>query len=204
MEPFGSGNKPRNTFRAPFRLWTSTMLRSMSGKSLVPFMGHRPRPQSFGPKGPAICLCTATLKNWSRPSLLCPPLPQILERVAVYRRKPSTTLPLMPSGCVIRRFEHRGCMWAGGSLKRLVKPLWLLASSARVCAGLLAAWMLFCLCALAFSTAPTTTSGRANLVWLLRHPQLISTHLSLAPLASSLATTGAGPDLHGGLLPLAH
>ncbi len=103
-------------------------------------------------------------------------LPQILERVAVCLRKPSTTLPLMPSGGGIRRFEHRGCMWAVASLKRLVKLWWRLASSARVCAGLLAAWMLFCLCARAFSTAPTTTSGRANLVWLLRHPQLISTH----------------------------
>ena len=47
---------------------------------------------------------------------------------------------------------------------------------ALACAGLLVVWMLFCLCALPFSTAPTTTSGRANLVWLLSHPQLIHTH----------------------------
>src|SRR5437588_3136473 len=46
-----------------------------------------------------------------------------------------------------------------------------------VCVGLLLAWMLFCLCALPFSTIPTTTFGMANLVSLLDLPQLIHTHL---------------------------
>src|SRR2546421_408553 len=38
--------------------------------------------------------------------------------------------------------------------------------------------MLFCLCALAFSTRPTTLSGRANRVSLLNHPQRIHTHVA--------------------------
>lgn len=41
--------------------------------------------------------------------------------------------------------------------------------------------MLFCLFALAFSTRPTTSSGRANRLWWLNHPQLIHTHSSHRP-----------------------
>ena len=48
----------------------------------------------------------------------------------VFPSKLLATLPPMLSGCVIRRFEHRGCMSAVASLKRLVKPLLLLVSSA--------------------------------------------------------------------------
>src|SRR2546429_720921 len=139
-------------------------------------MEHRLRPPRFGPKTPVICSSTAKLKLWSPPSLLCLPLPHHQVKARVSPSKLLATLLPMPPACVIRRFEHRGCMWAVASLKRLVKPLWLLVSSALACAGPLLAWMRFCLCVLLFSTRPTTLSGRTNLVWLLNHPQLIHTH----------------------------
>src|SRR5437588_243527 len=139
-------------------------------------MDHRPRPLRFGPKTPVICSSMATLKHWSRLSLLCLPLPRHQVRARVSLSKLLATLPPMPPACVTQHFEHRGCMWAAASLKRLVKPLWLLVSSALACVGLLMDWMLFCLCVLPFSTRPTTLSGRTNLVWLLNYPQLIHTH----------------------------
>src|SRR2546421_2884331 len=165
-----------HTFLELSRLWISTTLSNISGRSLVPSMDRRQKPQPFGPNKHAICLCMATLKNCSPPSLPCPLLLPSLGRAAVCLKKLVTTLPPTPSGCVILLFEHRGCISAVGSLKRLVRRLWLLASSAPACAGPLMAWMLFCLCALPFSTRPTTISGRANRVLLLNHPQLIHTH----------------------------
>src|SRR2546421_7473366 len=39
-----------------------------------------------------------------------PPIAPEPGRVAVCQKKLLTTLPLMPSGCVILLFEHRGCM----------------------------------------------------------------------------------------------
>src|SRR2546421_1441448 len=176
MERLGFGNEPMHTFLELSRLWISTTLSNISGRSLVPSMDRRQKPQPFGPNKHAICLCMATLKNCSPPSLPCPLLLPSLGRAAVCLKKLVTTLPPTPSGCVILLFEHRGCISAVGSLKRLVRRLWLLASSAPACAGALMAWMVFCLCALAFSTRPTTISGRANRVLLLNHPQLIHTH----------------------------
>src|SRR5258707_8967110 len=151
-------------------------------------MDHRLRPPSFGPKRPVICSSTARLKHWSPLSLLCLPLPHRQVRARVSPSKLLATLPLMTPACVIRRFVHRGCMWAVASLKRLVKPLSLLVSSALACAGLLKAWMRFCLCVLLFSTRPTTLSGRTNLVWLLNHPQLIHTHRHLTKQVHALAS----------------
>src|SRR5579864_5260400 len=177
MERLGFGNWLPSTFPRRYRLWISTMLRSTFGRLLVPSMDRRLKPQPLGPKPHAICLYMARLKNWSPPSLPCPPLLPILETVAVYLRKRLTTLPPMPSGCVIQPFEPRGCMWAVGSLKRLVRQLCPLASSALACVGLPVAWMLFCLCALRFSIRPTTISGKDSRVWWLNHPQLIHTHL---------------------------
>src|SRR5579859_286303 len=176
MALLGSGNWLPSTFPRRYRLWISITLRNTSGKWLVPSMDRRLRPLRFGPKTPAICLYTATLKNSPQPSLLCPPLPLRLGKAAVCLRKLLTTLLPTLSACVIRLFAHKGCMWAVASLKPLVRRLWLLASSALVCVGPLAAWMRFCLCALPFSTAPMTLSGRANLVSSLDLPQLIHTH----------------------------
>src|SRR5712672_2810183 len=139
-------------------------------------MDHRPRPPSFGPKTPVICSSMAKLKLWSQPSLLCLPLLRHQVKARVSPSKLLATLPPTPPACGIRHFERRGCMWAVASLKRLVKPLSLLVSSALACAGPLGAWMRFCLCVLLFSTRPTMLSGRTNLVWLLNHPQLIHTH----------------------------
>src|SRR5437588_12893765 len=118
----------------------------------------------------------AELRNWSPLSLPCPPLLLSLGRAAVYPRKLVTTLPPMPSACGILLFGRKGCMSAMASLKPLVKAWWLLVSSALACVGPLMAWMLFCLCGLAFSTRPTTIFGKANCVLLLNHPQLIHTH----------------------------
>jgi hypothetical protein len=84
---------------------------------------YGPWPPRVGPKTPVSCLCTATLKNWSPPSLPCPPLLPSLGRVAVCQKKRLTTLPPMPSACGILRFEHRGCMSAVASLKRDVKTV---------------------------------------------------------------------------------
>src|SRR5947209_6470287 len=175
-----------NTFLERSRLSISTTLRNTCGRWLVPSMERKPKPQSFGPNPPAICWCMATLKNWSQPSRPCPPLPQILERAGVCLRKRLTTLAPMPSACGIRRFAHKACISAVALLKRRVRRWWRLASSARACAGPLRAWMLYCLCALACSTTPTTISGRDNHVWLLNHPQPIHTHQAYQPLDNTV------------------
>src|SRR2546421_2143735 len=187
-----------NIFLERSRLWISTTPRNTFGRSLGPSMERRQKPQPLGPKAPAICLCMATLKNWAPPSQPCPPLLPSLGRAAVCPRKRWTTFPPTPSGCAIRRFEHRECISAVGSLKRLVRRWWRLASSAPACAGPLMAWMLFCLCALRFSTRPTTLSGRANRVWLLNHLQIIHTHHHLLVLLAATAIqtgTEDGNDL---------
>src|SRR5947209_7021361 len=147
----------------------------MSGRSLVPSMDRKRRPQRCGQNSHAICLCMAKLRNWSPLWLPCPPLRLRLGRAAVCPRKLSTTLLPMPSACGILLFGRKGCMSAVASLKPLVKALWLLVSSALACVGPLMAWMLFCLYGLPFSTRPTTISGKANCVSLLNHPQRIHT-----------------------------